>query len=100
MKLNKEYFLVFDTNVLYQTYDKKADFTSFCFNSTYNNTIEMVNQLDIYENVTIAIPNVVWSEMTKQIIDAHQSKFIEYEAYIKKWKFPEYSFNKRNIEDF
>lgn len=97
---NKEYFLVFDTNVLYQTYDKKADFTSFCFNSTYNNTIEMVNQLDIYEKVTIAIPNVVWSEMTKQIIDAHQSKFIEYEAYIKKWKFPEYSFNKRNIEDF
>lgn len=34
----------------------------------------MINQLDIYNQVTIAIPSVVWSEMEKQIIE---NSFIE-----------------------
>lgn len=96
----KEYFLVFDTNVLYQNYSKKADFTTFSFNSTYQNTLGIVNQLDIYENVTIAIPEVIWSEMTKQIIDAHEAKCADFKAYIQKWHFPEYSIKEFLIDDY
>ena len=97
---NKEYFLIFDTNVLYRKYVKKADFSLFSFNSTFNNIIDFINQLDIYEQVIIVIPEVVWKEMEKQIIDAHETKLIDFETYIKKWKFPEYSINKNFINDF
>ena len=47
------YYLVFDTNVLFQTYEKKADFTTFGFNATYENVIDMINQLDIYDQVIL-----------------------------------------------
>ena len=50
---------------LFQTYEKKADFTSFSFNATYKNIIDMINQLDIYNQVVLGIPLVVWSENGK-----------------------------------
>lgn len=61
MSSNNEiiYYLIFDTNVLFQTYEKKTDFTSFSFNVTYENVIDMINQLDIYNQVILAIPSVV-----------------------------------------
>ena len=96
----KEYFIIFDTNVLYQNYDKKADFTTFSFNSTFKNIIDMVNQLDIYEQVTIVVPEVTWSEMKKQIIDAHDKKFEEFRSYINKWVFPEFTVSDVKIDDY
>lgn len=42
------YCLIFDTNALFQAYEKKADFTTFSFNATFQNVIDMINQLDIY----------------------------------------------------
>ncbi len=52
--------------------EKKADFTTFSFNATFENVIDMINQLDIYNQVTVTIPSVVcWSEMEKQIIEKH-----------------------------
>ena len=86
-----EYYLVFDTNVLYQAYEKKSDFTSFCFNSTYENVIDMINQLDIYTKVVLAIPSVVWNEMERQIIEKHDELIQSYKSTIKKRLFPEYS---------
>lgn len=88
---NKEYFAVFDTNILHQQYEKRADFTTFSFNSTFKNTIDLINELDIYEKVTIAIPAVTWNEMTKQIIEAHDKKVAEFKSYVEKWIMPEYS---------
>ena len=98
--INKEYYLIFDTNVLFQKYDKKADFTTFSFNSTFKNVIDMVNQLDIYEQVTIVIPEVTWNEMKKQIVDAHQKKVDEYKSYITKWILPEFSISEIKIDDY
>lgn len=97
---NKDYFLVFDTNTLFQRYDKMADFTSFSFNATFENVTAMVNQLDIYDNVKLAIPEVVWNEMTKQIIDAHDLKIADYQNRIKNWKFPEYKTTQIKIDDY
>ena len=37
------YCLIFDTNALFQAYEKKADFTTFSFNSTFENVIDMIN---------------------------------------------------------
>ena len=98
--IKKEYYLVFDTNVLFQNYNKKADFTTFSFNSTFKNVIDMVNQLDIYEQVTIVIPEVTWNEMKKQIIDAHDKKLEEYRLYINKWDLPEFSISEVEIDDY
>lgn len=87
MKLNdKRYFLIFDTNILHKSYKSQADFTTFSLNTAFYNCIEMINKLDIYERVEIAIPVVVWNELKKQIIEAHDKQILEYQ----KWKFPEY----------
>lgn len=85
------YYLIFDTNVLFQTYEKKADFTSFSFNATYENVIDLINQLDIYNQVVLAIPSVVWNEMEKQIIEKHDKLLSAYKTTITKKLFPEYS---------
>ncbi|MCB6435872.1 PIN domain-containing protein [Thomasclavelia ramosa] len=102
MKLNDEttYYLIFDTNALFQSYDKKADFTSFSFNSTYSNVIDMINQLDIYNQVVLAIPSVVWSEMEKQIIEKHDELIVSYKSTITKKLFPEFSILENKIEDY
>lgn len=85
------YYLIFDTNVLFQAYEKKADFTTFSFNATFENVIDMINQLDIYNRVTVAVPSVVWNEMEKQIIDKHDELLLSYKTTIAKKLFPEYS---------
>lgn len=85
------YCLIFDTNALFQAYEKKADFTTFSFNATFENVIDMINQLDIYNQVTVAIPSVVWNEMEKQIIEKHDELLLTYKNTISKKRFPEYS---------
>lgn len=70
---------------------EKADFTSFSFNATYKNIIDMINQLDIYNQVVLGIPLVVWSEMEKQIIEKHDELLLTYKKTITKKIFPEYS---------
>ena len=101
MKSNTEkYFIVFDTNTLYHPYDKRADFTSFSFSGTYDNVVEMINQGDIYEDVTLVIPSVVWNEMTEQIIECHDKALIEIEAKLKKYNFPELTIQRSSAQDY
>lgn len=93
MNLSNEttYWLIFDTNALFQAYEKKADFTTFNFNATFENIIDMINQLDIYNQVTVAIPSIAWNEMEKQIIEKHDELLLTYKNTISKKRFPEYS---------
>lgn len=102
MSLNDEivYYLIFDTNVLFQTYEKKADFTSFNFNATYDNVIDMINRLDIYNRVILAIPSVVWNEMEKQIIDKHDELLLKYKNTITKRSFPEFSIHENLVTSY
>ena len=69
----QEYFVIFDTNVLYHAYDKKADFSSFSFNSTFENIIGFVNQLDIYEHVVVLMI-VAQFQQKKQMQSKHLSR--------------------------
>lgn len=100
MSSDKEFFIVFDTNVLYQNYEKKADFTNFSFNATFKNIVDIINEYDIYEFVTIAIPEVTLNEMIKQIIYAHDIKLNEFESRLKKYIFPEYRIIKDKTLDY
>jgi len=96
----QEYFIIFDTNALYHAYVKKADFTSFSFNSTYENVVDFINRLDIYERVAIVIPTVVWEEMKRQIIEAHQLKIKEFREKVAKYHFPEISVKEKADIDY
>lgn len=102
MTLNDDvkYYLIFDTNVLFQAYEKKADFTSFSFNSTYENIIDMINQLDIYSQVVLVIPSVVWGELEQQIIEKHDELISKYINTIKNKTFPEYSIKENPSIDY
>ena len=96
----KEYFIIFDTNVLFQNYDKRADFSTFRFNTTYHNVVDMIEQYDIYEHVILAIPVVVWNEMKKQIITAHDKNLNEFREKINKMNFPEIHVEENDIGDY
>jgi len=96
----KEYFVIFDTNALYHTYDKRADFSTFSFNSTYDNVVDLINQLDIYEQVVIVIPAVVWKEMERHIISAHQLKVKEFREKVAKLHFPEIAIEDKGSIDY
>ena len=102
MTLNDDvrYYLIFDTNVLFQAYEKKADFTSFSFNSTYENIIDMINQLDIYSQVILVIPSVVWRELEKQIIEKHDELLLTYRSTITNKVIPEYSIKENPQMDY
>ena len=97
---SQEYFVVFDTNALYHSYDRRADFRLFSFNGTYDNIIGYINQLDIYEKVVIVIPCVVWKEMERQIIEAHQAKIKEFREKVSKYHFPEIEIVDRGDVDY
>lgn len=101
MKSNpQKYFVIFDINSLFHPYGKKADFTSFSFNSTYKNIVGFINQLDIYEQVVIVIPTVVWEEMERQIIEAHQLKIREFREKVTKYHFPEITIEDKGDIDY
>lgn len=95
-----EYFVIFDTNTLYRTYDKKGDFSVFSFNATYENIVGIINQLDIYEQVTLVIPEVVWSEMTEQIVEAHSIKLQEALNRLRRFRFPEIDVKEVEVGDY
>ncbi len=94
-----EYLVVFDTNTLHINYNKKGDFTRFYFNATLDNVINKIEELDIYSNIKIALPVVVWEELKKQRIQAFNTKFLEVKNKIEKYKFPQlfYEINELNV---
>lgn len=77
------YCLIFDTNALFQAYEKKADFTTFSFNATfehdellitYKNTISKKRfpKYSIYEN-----PEINYSEYIKTKIEEFKKEISE-----------------------
>lgn len=95
-----DYFIIFDTNVLYHAYDKRGDFTVFKFNNTYENIVGIINQLDIYDKVTLVIPIVVWNEMKNQIINAHEEKLKQIKQLLERFNFPEIKVEEIKIENY
>lgn len=93
-----KYYIIFDTNILYRKYDKRGDFNEFSFSSTFQNVIDIVNEFDLYEYVTIVIPNVVWNEMIEQEIESHDIKLKDLLEKCKKFKFPEIEINSKTLD--
>lgn len=96
----KEYYVIFDTNTLFQKYESKADFTSFSFNRTYDTVVNMINQLDIYGDVKLTIPEVVWKEMENQIIEKHDELLSNFRNTVKKKTFPEFLITEISLNDY
>ncbi len=96
----KDFFIIFDTNTLFHSYDKRGDFTSFYFNKTFDNIVEMVAKLDIYSYVTLVVPTTVWNEMTEHIIEAHSEKLKNFENSFAKHIFPDFDVVKKDIGDY
>lgn len=89
---NSRYLIVFDTNILYVEYKKRADFMTFYFDSTFKNIIDKIEELDVYEHIEVAIPNVVWEEMKEQKIRAYYDRLQEVNDKVIKFKFPFHEF--------
>ncbi|MBU3161346.1 DUF4935 domain-containing protein [Clostridium frigoris] len=96
---SSKYLIVFDSNILYEQYDKKADFSRFYFNSTLTNIIDKIEELDVYEHIKVAIPIVVWKEMKQQKISAYHKKLKEVKDKIERFIFPSFMVNSEN-DDF
>lgn len=94
------FYVIFDTNILYKTYNKHADFNEFSFGTTFESIINRINELDIYERVNVVVPSVVWKEMIEQEISSHDVKLDEFKERIKKWKFPEITITSKNGFDY
>lgn len=94
------FYVIFDTNILYRSFNKFADFNEFSFSSTFEHILNRVNELDIYEKVNIVIPSVVWNEMTEQEIKKHNEKLDEFKENIEKWIFPEISITRKTDFDY
>ena len=60
----------------------------------------MINQLDIYSQVILVIPSVVWGELEKQIIEKHDELLLTYRSTITKKVFPEYSIKENPQMDY
>ena len=67
---------------------------------TYDNVVNMINQLDIYESVNLVIPSVVWREMEKQIIEKHDERIVAFKKTIEKIQFPEFSISENLLEEY
>ena len=94
------YLLVFDTNALFKDYDKCPDFTEFSFSGTFDNFVQKIEELDIYDLVSIAVPQIVWKEMRKQNISGYNKKVEQFEKYIKNHKFPFHSYQVDNTKEY
>ncbi len=89
MEINdNKYFLLLDTNILFQRYDKSADFTSFSFGEKYKQVIDIINEFDIYDKVTVLISEVSWKELEKQIVDAYLEKTEKIKEEFENFIFP------------
>ncbi|MDU7336741.1 MAG: PIN domain-containing protein [Clostridium sp.] len=97
-----DYYIIFDTNTLYVNHKTYGDFTGFSFNSTFDNVVGILEELDIYEHITVLVPTVVYEEMKKQKISAHDDKKETLQKAIGKSKFPEfeYSFSEIDYEKY
>ena len=60
----------------------------------------MINHLDIYSQVILVIPSVVWRELEKQIIEKHDELLLTYRSTITNKVFPEYSIKENPQMDY
>ena len=83
---NNQYVLVIDTNVLYKDYNKNLNFKDFSFSSTFDDIQLKIEELDIIDFVTIAVPEMCWEELKVQYIDEHISKLGQAKITLDRYK--------------
>lgn len=61
----EKYLIVVDSNVIYNSYGK-ADFNIYDFNIGLKNIISILRELNIHDDVSIVIPEIIWLEIKQQ----------------------------------
>lgn len=100
---SNRYLLVFDTNVLYVKYENIPNFSDFSFSGTFNSFLDEIEELDIYDTVSVSIPDIVWLESKQQNIEAYNKKIEEVQNAHRKTCLPFHKLiidETKNYEDY
>ena len=82
------YVIIFDTNIIYEKAENGCDFCEFKFNRLFQNIVDEIEERDLIEHITIAIPDVAWNELYQQRIQSYNRKNQELEKLLEAFKFP------------
>lgn len=82
------YVIIFDTNILYEKAENGCDFCGFKFNRLFQNIVDEIEERDLIEHITIAIPDVTWNELYQQRMQAFNRKNQELKKLLDAFKFP------------
>ncbi|KAB3527071.1 PIN domain-containing protein [Alkaliphilus serpentinus] len=82
------YVIIFDTNILYEKAENGCNFCEFKFNRLFQNIVDEIEERDLIDHITIAIPDVTWNELYHQRIQAYNRKNHELEKLLEVFKFP------------
>jgi rRNA-processing protein FCF1 len=85
---SENYIVIIDTNIVFRKYDERADFSKFSFSKSFDLLISKIQELDIYENVSIGIPIIVWHEMKEQFVKSYKEKLREIARIKKNYTIP------------
>lgn len=89
----ENYILVLDTNVLYKNYNNTPNFKEFAFAPVFDDIQSKIEELDIVDIVSVAVPEMCWEELKIQYIDEHKSKLQQAISSLNKYsELPEISF--------
>ncbi len=87
-RIPNKYVIIFDTNILYEKAENGCNFCEFKFNRPFQNIVDEIEERDLIEHITIAIPDVTWNELYHQRIQAFNKKNNELEKLLGTFKFP------------
>lgn len=82
------YVVIFDTNILYEKAENGCDFCEFKFNRLFQNIVDEIEERDLIEHITIAIPDVTWNELYQQRMQAFNRKNKELNKLLEAFTFP------------
>lgn len=86
------YVIIFDTNILYEKAENGCDFCEFKFNRLFQNIVDEIEERDLVEHITIAVPDVAWNELYQQRIQSYNRKNQELEKLLEAFKFPNFQY--------
>lgn len=91
------YVIIFDTNILFENVENRCDFCGFKLNRLFQNIVSEIEERDLIEHITIAIPNVTWNELFQRRMQAYSRKKRELEKLLGDYQFPNVQYE---ISDF
>lgn len=99
---SSSYVIIFDTNILYEKAENGCDYCEFKFNRLFQNITDEIEERDLIEHITVAVPDVAWNELYQHRIQSYNKKSQEVTKFLEDFNFPniEYKINEFNYEAY